>query len=89
MSLYFPGIIDSISVVMFDSSNVTVSEFVNLSEFKYTTPRTLVDGLETTLAIDLLSLPMIFSPIIALVDTLALAPNCIWSKVGVEESNDS
>jgi hypothetical protein len=46
MSLYFPGIIDSISVVIFDSSNITVSEFVNLSEFKYTTPRTLVDGLE-------------------------------------------
>ena len=76
-SLYFPGVIASISVTMFDSSNVTVSESTNLSEFKYTTPRTLVDGLETTLAIDLLLFPKIFSPIIALVDTLALAPNCI------------
>ena len=74
---------------MFDSSNLTVSEIANLSEFKYTMPRTLVDGFETILAIDLLSFPKIFSPIIALVDTLALAPNCIWSKVGAEESNDS
>jgi hypothetical protein len=89
ISLYFPGVIASISVVIFDSSNVTVSESVNLSEFKYTTPRTLVNGFETTLAMDLLSLPRIFSPIIALVDTLALEPNCILSKVGAEESNDS
>ena len=51
----------------------------------------LGDGLElgTTLATALLLFPIIFSPIIALVDTLALAPNCILSKIGAEESNDS
>ena len=76
-------------VFIFDSLNVTSSVDVNFSEFKYTTPKTFVDSLATTLAIAPLVDPKIFSPIIAFVVTLALAPNCILSKVGAEESYDS
>ena len=81
--------IDSISVVILESSNTTDSAIENLSEFKYTIPSTLENGLETTLAIALLPFPKIFSPIIAFVLTSELAPNCIWSTTGAEESNDS
>ena len=45
ISLYFPGVIDSISVVILESSNTTDSAIENLSEFKYTIPSILKNGL--------------------------------------------
>ena len=75
MSLYFPTVIFCISVFMFESENTTDSDSKNLSEFKYTIPKTFCDMFETTLATALLVFPIIFSPMMAFVVTLALAPN--------------
>ena len=75
ISLYFPKVIVCISVIIFDSENITDSDSKNLSEFKYTIPKTSVEGFDTTLAIALLLFPRISSPIIAFVDTIAFELN--------------
>ena len=76
-------------MVIFDSSKVTVSPTLKTLSVKYATSNLFDDGETTTLATALLVLPMMFSPIIAFVWTLAVDVNCSVSKVGFPVPKDS
>ena len=81
--------IKTIDVLILDSSKVTFSLSTNLLAFKYTIPIVFADGLDTTLAIALLDCPIIFSPMIAFVSTLAIELKFKVSNTGSEVFKDS